>query len=38
MASFLRTLGKDDPSKEGYLLRVERAKLRDWLCHNLSIE
>jgi hypothetical protein len=34
----LRTLGKDDPSKEGYLLRVERAKLRDWLCHNLSIE
>lgn len=34
----LRALGNDDPSKEGYLLRMERAKLRDWLCHNLTIE
>jgi hypothetical protein len=34
----LRTLGHDDPSKEGYLVCVECAKLRDWLCHNLTIE
>ena len=36
--NLLRTLGHEDPSKEGYLLRVERAKLRDWLCHNLDVE
>ena len=34
----LRKLGHEDPSKEGYLVRVERAKLRDWLAHNLDIE
>jgi 2-polyprenyl-6-methoxyphenol hydroxylase-like FAD-dependent oxidoreductase len=34
----LRKLGHDDPSREGYLIRVERARLRDWLTHNLNIE
>jgi len=34
----LHKLGHEDPSKEGYLVRVERAKLRDWLTHNLDIE
>jgi flavin-dependent dehydrogenase len=34
----LHTRGNDDPCQEGYFLRVERAKLRDWLSHNLTIE
>jgi hypothetical protein len=34
----LRKFGDVDPSTEGYMLRVERAKLRDWLSHNLTIE
>jgi hypothetical protein len=34
----LRKLCYEDPSKEEYLVRVERAKLRDWLAHNLDIE
>lgn len=34
----LRAMSSDDPSQKNYHLRAERAKLRNWLCHNLNIE
>jgi hypothetical protein len=34
----MRTLGSDDPPNAAYFLHADRAKPREWLSYNLTVE
>jgi hypothetical protein len=34
----MRTLGSDNPPNAAYFLRADRAKSREWLSYNLTVE